>query len=77
MDVFFLELLLGVKNLPERAGVLWDVMMVLHNEIAREETHKNRAPVIAHKKTILGTYELEFRNLLITARKLALDNKKI
>lgn len=69
MDTFLLQILLGYRNLPERAGDLWAYMEKIREEIAREETHKNRAPVLAHKYTILGEYELEFRNILISCRK--------
>ena len=69
MDTFLLSLLLGYKALPDRAGVLWDYMDLMRGEIAFEETHKNREPVLAHKYGVLETYELEFRRLLIAARK--------
>lgn len=69
MDVFILEILLGYKKLPERAADLWVYMEKIRDEIAWEKSHKNREGAIAHKVSILSQHELEFRNILIAARR--------
>ncbi len=65
MDPWLLGLLIDYKNLPDRAGELWDIMETIRKEIVHEEIHKNREPVIAHKIQVLSKYEKEFRDILI------------
>ncbi len=65
MDPWLLGLILGYKDLPERAGELWDLMRDKREQIAHELTHKNRELVLSVHYNALTPLELEFRMILI------------
>lgn len=69
MDVWLLGLYLGYKNLPERAGELWDEMKLFRKEIAKIELRNPGAEKIAYFGNLLTERELEFRNILIEYEK--------
>ena len=65
MDPWLLSLLLSYDKLPERAGILWDLMKAKREEIILEKSRKNRDMVLSVLYDELSTYELEFRDILI------------
>jgi len=69
MDVWLLGLYLGYKDLPERAGELWDEMKLYRKEIAKLELRNPASDKIAYYNNLLGVSELEFRLILIEYEK--------
>ena len=69
MDVWLLGLYLGYKDLPERAGELWDEMKLFRKEIAKLELRNPASDKIAYFNNLLGASELEFRLILIEYEK--------
>ena len=69
MDVWLLGLFLGYKNLPERAGELWDEMKLFRKEIAKLEARNVGSSKIAYYMNLLTPREIEFRRILIEYEK--------
>ena len=69
MDVWLLGLFLGYKNLPERAGELWDKMKLFRREIAKLEVRNLGSDKIAYYMNLLTPCEIEFREILIEYEK--------
>ena len=69
MDVWLLGLFLGYKNLPERAGELWDEMRLFRKEIAKLEVRNPGTEKIAYYMNLLTPREIEFRGILIEYEK--------
>lgn len=69
MDIWLLGLYLGYKNLPERAGELWDEMKLFRKEIAKLEVRNPGSEKIAYYMNLLTERELEFRLIMIEYEK--------